>query len=334
MDTNEALEKIREVHGDKYKLEEGWEYKNAKSDITLFCPEHGEFHKDFYRLVNKKQGCPVCGRGIKCKPFGYWNDKEHCIEEARKYHNKFDLEKNCVGCYGSLVRNGWLDEVASMFYDDSIHYMRYDDPINVVYVYEFVDLKAFYVGRTNNIKRRDRQHRKGYGHSDGEREYDIVWKFANENDIEIPSPKILEENVIASKSQELEDYWKNRYISDGWVTLNKARTGVGKGSLGATLKWTYEKCKEEALKYDGKYAMKVGNQPAYSSSVKNGWIDEFFENKNKDAGYWDKLENVLDAARKSKGARDMIKKFGGAYNSAKRNNWTSLLVYGTDCEAN
>ena len=76
MNTKEALEKIKEVHGDKYKVEDGWEYKNAKSDITLYCSEHGEFHKDFYRLVNMKQGCPICSHGgVVYKPLSFWNNK-------------------------------------------------------------------------------------------------------------------------------------------------------------------------------------------------------------------------------------------------------------------
>lgn len=331
MDTKEALEKIKEVHGDKYTVEDGWEYVRAIEDITLFCPIHGEFHKSFYRLVNLKQGCPDCvHNGVHYKPQGYWNDKINCIEEASKYKNKWELQKNNIGCYQSLRRNGWLEEVAEMLYDESIHYMGYDEKRNYIYVYEFYDLKTFYVGRTNNIKRRDRQHRNGYNHSNGIKTFDNLYKFAEGNGIELPQPKILEEGLTAKESQEKEDYWKNKYISDGWNTLNKGTTGVGKGSLGATIRWTYEACKEEAKKYNGKYDMRKGNQSAYWASVKNGWIDEFFENKKEVDGYWDNFENVLEAARNSKNSKDMIKKFGGAYNSARKHKWTKLLEYGKE----
>ena len=331
MDTKEALEKIKEVHGDKYTVEDGWEYVRAIEDIRLFCPIHGEFHKDFYRLVNLKQGCPDCvHNGVHYKPQGYWNDKINCLEEASKYKNKWELQKNNIGCYQSLRRTGWLEEVAEMLYDDSIHYMGYDEKRNYVYVYEFKDFNTFYVGRTNNIKRRDRQHRNGYNHSNGIKTFDNLYKFAEGNGIELPQPKILEEWLTANESQEKEDYWKNKYISDGWNTLNKGTTGVGKGSLGATIKWTYEACKEEAKKYNGKYDMKLGNQSAYKTSVKNGWIDEFFENKKEVDGYWDNFENVLEAARNSKNSKDMIKKFGGAYNSARKHKWTKLLEYGKE----
>ena len=330
MNTEDAIRRIREVHGDKYELEEGWKYIRAKEDIKLYCPIHGEFHKDFYRLVNLKQGCPECSYGFKHKHYGYWNDYNNCFEEAKRYKNKFELQRKALGCYNSLQRNGWLDEVAELLYDDSIHYMGYNEKRNVVYVYEFLELMTFYVGRTNDIKRRDRQHRNGYNHTNGTKTFDNLYKFAKDNNVELPKPKILVEGLTALESQEQEDHWKDEYISNGWATLNKGTTGIGKGSLGATIRWTYEACKKEAKKYTGKFDMRKGNQSAYWASVKNGWINEFFENKKLPDGYWDILENVLDAARKSKSSKDMIKKFGGAYNSARKNSWTKLLEYGKD----
>jgi predicted GIY-YIG superfamily endonuclease len=329
MNTKEALEKIKEIHGNKYKVADLWEYKNAKSDITLYCPEHGEFHKDFYRLVNMKQGCPVCShRGIVYKHNSFWNNKENCIEEAKKYRNKFELQRKNYGCYKGAVRNGWIDEIANMCYDNSIHYMGYDEPVNCVYVYEYNDLNTFYVGRTNNIKRRHRQHCNGYGHKDGTRDYDVVYTFAKENNIEIPVPIILEENLTAEQSQDREDYWKNLYIEKGMTCLNKATTGIGKGSLGANIKWDYNSCKLESSKYSSRQEMRNNNQSVYNACLKNGWLTEFFNDwaKRKD-NYWNNLENVLNAAKECTGARDMAKKFGGAYNAARKNGWTKLLVY-------
>jgi predicted GIY-YIG superfamily endonuclease len=262
------------------------------------------------------------------KPYGFWNNKEHCLEEAKKYDNKYELEKKCSGCYQGAVRNGWLDEIADLYYDDSIHYMKYNEPINCVYIYEYKDLNSFYVGRTNNIKRRHRQHCNGYGHRDGTRTYDVVYTFAKENGVEIPKPVILEEKLTAEQSQKREDYWKKYYIEKGLNCLNKAITGVGKGSLGARLKWDYNACKKEASKYVSRYEMKTKSQSAYNAARKNGWINEFFNGWAKKIDtYWDNLDNVLNAAKECTGARDMVKKFGGAYNSAIKNGWTKLLKY-------
>lgn len=260
------------------------------------------------------------------KPWGYWNNKERCFEEAKKYKNKYDLQKQCQGCYRSIRRHGWLDEVSSL-YDDSVHYMDYNESINCIYIYEYKDLNSFYVGRTNNIKRRHRQHCNGYGHKDGTRTYDIVYTFAKENNVEIPKPIILEEKLTAKQSQDREDYWKKCYIEKGLKCLNKAITGVGKGSLGATVRWTYDEFCKEASKYSYKTEMKYKNQSAYKAGVHNGWIDIPFENRKKKDKYWDNMENVLNAAKECTGAKDMVRRYGGAYNSARKHGWVDQLKY-------
>lgn len=261
------------------------------------------------------------------KPYGYWNDKGHCLEEAKKYKNKFELQRKCNGCYRSSVKHGWLDEVAAL-YDDSIHYMGYNEPINCIYIYEYKDLNSFYVGRTNNIKRRNKQHCNGYWHRDGSRTYDVVYRFAKDNNVDIPEPVVLEDGLTAEQSQDREDYWKNFYIDKGMQCLNKGATGIGKSSLGATIKWDYESCKKEAVKYGTRYKMKIGNQSAYNAAKNNKWLEEFFGDwaKKKDK-YWDNVDNVLNAAKECIGAKDMVKKFGGAYNSAIKHGWVSLLEY-------
>lgn len=324
-DLQSRIEKFKErsieKYGDVIDFSE-MKYVNAKTEVTLIHNEYGRFNTTPDLHLRKPHW------NVKdIKPFGYFNDKQNCIETAKHYKSKWDLCQHCNGCYNGLLRNGWLDEVAAMLYDKSVHYIQYEDKINIVYVYEFCEQKYFYVGRTNNLKRRDRQHKNGEKHSDGTIIYDSVYNFSVKNKIEIPHPKILEENLTAVESQEKEHYWKEKYISDGWKTLNKGITGKGKGSLGACLKWDYDACLEESKKYSYKYEMKLGNQPAYASSVKNGWINEFFSNRNKDNNYWDDFSNVLEASMQCVGARDMQKKFGGAYNSARKHEWLKLLKY-------
>ena len=42
--TEEFIRKAREVHGDKYDYSKV-DYKNANTNITIVCPEHGEFEQ-------------------------------------------------------------------------------------------------------------------------------------------------------------------------------------------------------------------------------------------------------------------------------------------------
>ena len=44
------------------------------------------------------------------KEMGYWNNKENCLNESKKYKTVAELQKGCYSCYMGLKRNGWLDE--------------------------------------------------------------------------------------------------------------------------------------------------------------------------------------------------------------------------------
>lgn len=57
------------------------------------------------------------------------------------------------------------------------------------------------------------------------------------------------------------------------------------------MKWTKEKCQEEALKYNTKYDFKKGNSSAYNSSYSNGWLNEICSHMiqiYKPKNYWTK----------------------------------------------
>ena len=67
--------------------------------------------------------------------------------------------------------------------------------------------------------------------------------------------------------------WLQNYT---WLTYNKLH-----------LEWDYNSCKEEASKYPNRNTFGKYAYGAYTSSRKNGWLDEFFpkdktikENKN------------------------------------------------------
>ena len=44
------------------------------------------------------------------KPAGYWNNYEHCYEEAKKYKNRREFQRGCVSGYFYAHRNGWLED--------------------------------------------------------------------------------------------------------------------------------------------------------------------------------------------------------------------------------
>ena len=55
------IKQAKEIHGDKYDYSK-YEYVNAQTKSTIICPEHGEFYQASKEHINRKQGCPKCGR--------------------------------------------------------------------------------------------------------------------------------------------------------------------------------------------------------------------------------------------------------------------------------
>lgn len=49
------------------------------------------------------------------KPFGYWNDIEHCIEESKKYTTITELKDKSNGCYASVLKHHWENDCFHSF---------------------------------------------------------------------------------------------------------------------------------------------------------------------------------------------------------------------------
>lgn len=62
-------------------------YKGWEKDVIITCPKHGDFKKRARGLINKKQGCPKCGRERTSKK-NKW-DLKTFVEKANFTHNSF-----------------------------------------------------------------------------------------------------------------------------------------------------------------------------------------------------------------------------------------------------
>lgn len=252
---------------------------------------------------------------IKRKPNGYWDNKELCIKEAKKYRNLKEFQMKCYSAYKWSKKNYWIDEI-NLLYDKTILYHSYEERIHSVYVYEIKNKMVCYVGRTNNIRRRNGQHKRDIN--------DSINKYCISNRLTFPKIKILKEKLTAEESQYYEDFFLKEYIRNGWKSLNTAMTGVNKGSLGAICKWTYDKCSEEARKYKTIIEFEKGNQSAYRAAMKNGWLSEFLSASKRNNKYWDDYGNCRKAFEDCKDTRELIKKYGGCYNGIRRNHFDDL----------
>lgn len=59
----EFIKRAKEVHGDKYDYSLV-KYINTYTPVKIICPIHGVFEQVPESHVNKKHGCPKCGKGI------------------------------------------------------------------------------------------------------------------------------------------------------------------------------------------------------------------------------------------------------------------------------
>ncbi len=197
--------------------------------------------------------------------FGYTEEqlKKEVFNNSRKFHSRGEFAVKDSRDYQIALKRGWLDE---MYWLEPKKNMV-KDRINYIYVYKFEPQKTVYVGETFHGSTRDYQHRiRG-----------PVFEFAKRNSIEIPEPIILEDNLDRiNEVRKQEHYWKLYYISLGYNTLNKGKTGEFSGSLGsAPKKWTRKKCYELALLCSSSNEMRKKSESAYDAACRNNWIKDY-----------------------------------------------------------
>lgn len=88
--------------------------------------------------------------------------------------------------------------------------------------------------------------------------------------------------------------------------------------------WTFERCQEEALKYDTRRAFSEHKpSSAYSVARRKGWLDQIcghMTSKEKPKNYWTS-ERCRAEALKYPTRSAFQKEAGGAYDAAKHNGW-------------
>lgn len=253
----------------------------------------------------------------KQKPNGYWNNYDNCYNEAIKYKTRTEFEKHCGSAYQSAKRNGWLDD----YFWFERNKNPYTNGMDNVYAYFFNELNAVYVGRTIYVKKRNNEH-----HKTGS-----VYKFAKKNNIEIPEMTILESGLSVIDGLDIEDYYRNKYKKEGWNVLNKAKTGIQSGSLGAigAGKWNCKSCFKLAQQCKCKSEMKEKNQRAYILALTNGWFEDYTwfltteelkHQKRPSRVKWT-FESCLEESKKYHSKKEFRKKNGSAYTISGRNGW-------------
>lgn len=291
-----------------------WNYETCFEEAKKY-KSRGEFQKKSVRAYNvalKNGWLDDYDWFLPSASAKKW-EYDTCYEEAKKYKSKIEFQKNSGGAYHVARENGWLDDY-SWFQKPVVS----EKHIYLVYKYEDADVNAVYVGLTNNIKQRHREHCKGHL-IHGKRKYDIVYRYFHDTlGKEVPEPIVLHRDILADDAKEYEKKYVEQFLNDGKLVLNIAKTG----SLGGYGIWTKESCKNEAKKYKSRSEFAIKSNGAYEAARKNGWLDSYtwFEEKRKKDGYWT-YDTCHEEAKKYRSRRAFGMNCGTAYRVARKNGW-------------
>jgi predicted GIY-YIG superfamily endonuclease len=183
-----------------------------------------------------------------------WN-KDTLHKEALKYKTRSEFEQNSPNAYNSALRFKIMDDITTHMKPQGHRYKR------IIYVFEFPD-NHFYVGLTFNEKRRNLSHMSDVKSS--------VYKHIIQTGLK-PKFKIITDYVDIETAQKKENEILRQYINNGWIPLNRTKTG-GLGS--SNKKWTKEMVMDIIKNYTKLNDFRKNEPNAWSAANKSDWYDE------------------------------------------------------------
>lgn len=237
------------------------------------------------------------------KPEGYWT-KSKCKELALQCKSIKEFKKLSRSAYFYARTNKWLEDICLHFDTLGNRTKRF------IYAYEFPDNNV-YVGLTYCIEKRKNEHLKRGS----------VFNYSQKTKLTPTFKQITLEPVNIEEAKRLEGFYLEKYISNGWIKINKNKTG----SLGyGNKKWTFENLLAEAIKYKTKKEFRENNSSAYSAAKKYKLINDICKHmvckEIKPSGYWN-YENCKKEALKYKTLKEFIENSKSAYRVSNKNGW-------------
>jgi hypothetical protein len=222
--------------------------------------------------------------------------------------------------------NGWWDEIASHIIYDGPTIWTDEEVLKICYQFNSMgNLQKKYSGVAKYL----------YRNPHIKEEMDIYWARCYEQKKKDSLPKKEDCHQKALNFTNKTDFRKSYYglyehaSRNGWIDEICSHM-FKKGSNYGNLKWTYEKCKEESLKYQYKCDLSAAAKGCYSSIKNNKW-DELLSHmpnkKEKDKEYTGKYtkEMLIEIAAECKHRSDFQDRFSGAFKVAKKLNCLNEL---------
>jgi hypothetical protein len=228
------------------------------------------------------------------KPYRFWSFKQ-CQKEALKYKTKVQFKTNNSSAYSLSLKRGWIPRICSHMNAIGNTHKR------LVYAYEFPN-KVVYIGLTSNKERRQLQHL--------QHRKSPVYKYSVKIKLTPVYKSISKSYITANRAQKLEDKTIKEYREKGWRVLNSSKAGA----LGwSEVKWTFENCQKEALKYKTRSEFIENSPGAYAAARQNNWMQiyDHMVYKKLPKGTWT-YESCKQAALQCKTRTEFSKIYGAA----------------------
>jgi len=247
-DENSSVYKHIVKYNNSYKLILICDYIDVEDAILLEEKTLIEYKNNGWNILNKVKTGSI---GLNDK----WN-KELCEKEAKKYNRIVDFMKNSGGSYEVCRKNNWIDEF-------------------------FTTREISKVGYWNNKELCEKEAK----------------KYKSRSDFRIALWSAYNYSVI------------NNWIDEFFSIRETSKNGY----------WNNKKlCEKESKKYKNRGDFKKESWSAYSYSLKNKWLDEFFPIIN---AYWNN-KNLCEKESNKYQTRSNFKKGSrSAYSYSLKNKW-------------
>jgi hypothetical protein len=156
------IEKAKKVHGDKY-IYDKVDYKYAKKNVIITCPEHGDF-KQMPTNHLRGKGCPVCGKQYSYEENNVINyvksliGEENVITKAKCIISKRKELDLYVPKYNFAIEFDGLIWHSSKFRPDCNYHKEksdicYNKGINLIHIFEdeYIEKKELLYKTISNI---------------------------------------------------------------------------------------------------------------------------------------------------------------------------------------
>lgn len=281
-----------------------WTFERAL-EVAKKCKTRSEFqygvgNKSAYGAAQKNGWLPLMYSHIEevRKPKGYWTEQK-VRDEAQKYTSRVEFEEQSSTAYGYALRNKMMDDICSHMEHIGNRAKR------CIYVIYSEEQNKAYIGLTFSFKKRMLEHQNGHGRSTQE--------LVTYSDTRY---KKLTKYVDASEAAKLEAEYVTEYQNKGFKLLNN----VGAlGALGGKEPWTFERVKNEALKYTTRIDFKKAPNSAYRVAIQKGWLEEVTSHMPKKVSWT--YENVKNEAAKYRTRKEFEQGNASAYVVACRKGW-------------